>query len=159
MISLLSSSFLALHIHGVNRHIAFPKFNTTDRTKLSYMQWCLSDSSWQWFYSLEDNTIASFMTSQRALWPPCCIMTSHSTLCPFALIKKGCLTFRVVTDKNHELGSLEKYVFNQTTFLSRPFCLIKLSSSRSLVVPPHRLCVVVTCPGCIISPSSALIRH
>ena len=94
---------------------------------------------WQRFCSLGDHTIASFTTSQSALWHPCCSRTSHSTLCPDN--KKIYSTFRVVTDKNHELGSLERYAFNQTTVsVGHLRRVIKLNSSRSSVLPPHRLC-------------------
>ena len=113
VISLLSSNFLAFHTYGVNRHIVFPNFNTTDWSNLSYLQWCLSDSSWQLFCSLGDHTISSFMTSQSALWRPCCIVTVTFHAMPMRFNQK---------DASHSESSwikimncLEKYAFNQTT--------------------------------------------
>ena len=45
--------------------------------------------------------------------------TFHSMAIRFN--KRRYVTFWVVMDNNHEMGSLEKYAFNQTTYLSRPF--------------------------------------
>ena len=84
----LSCSFLDFHTHGVDMHISLSQISTprTEGIFHTCHYWCLSDGSLQTFRSLGDHTIASFMTSQSALWRPCCIMMSHSTLCPCDLI-------------------------------------------------------------------------